>query len=466
MRTRTQASQVELSRLAYLQKHKKIYLDDAFQSQERWNLKDKQDYMTSVLEGRAVTSIILARLKSIVDALELAYGENHEDTVFFQKLMDEGYEYVTIDGNNRDRCISDFFDSEFALAEIEYDIGEDNLPTFKADMSNKYYNSLPADMKKIVDDTKINTLLVKESDRKGLADLFIAVNKGMNLNAQERRNAIMCVFGDWVRKLVETLKPGFEKIYTEKALNRRHADEMVVTSSVLIAKGIDGVSGADRDEAYSDNSASSVVFKKAVVPVLTDILENMIEPYGAGAINIDEFQSGNFIDLVMLVNHMRENKIYIEDFKAFYNWFSLKQNERIANPDVLYQGQKGTNVRTYSGLLRGTGKAFLKIRYDMLVESIGTIPDGVVTFRDRDRSFNPKLRYVFWKRQNGNCPLKNEYIEPRFIWNTDITHLDHDIPWSKEGETTEKNGQLVFADANLSKGNNLTDFMEIEPEDL
>ena len=103
LRTRTKLKQVELSRLAYLQKYNLIYLDDAFQSEERWTLKDKQEYMASVLEGRAVTSIILAHLSSIVPALELAYGKEHEDTVFFQNLLDEGYEYITIDGNNRDR---------------------------------------------------------------------------------------------------------------------------------------------------------------------------------------------------------------------------------------------------------------------------------------------------------------------------------------------------------------------------
>jgi len=34
-----------------------------------------------------------------------------------------------------------------------------------------------------------------------------------------------------------------------------------------------------------------------------------------------------------------------------------------------------------------------------------------------------------------------------------VTHIDHDIPWSKEGETSIENGQLVFADANLAKSN-------------
>ena len=458
-RTETTPSQEAFSTLAYLQKNKKIYLDDSFQSQERWSDKDKQEYMASLLEGRAITSIILADLASLVAALKIAFTEENEDYKFFKNLIDQGYEYITIDGNNRDRCISDFVDGKFALTNNEYNTGASNLPTFKADGSNNKYDTLPANAKKFIDDIELNVLVVTQCDRRGLADLFIAVNKGMNLNAQERRNAIMCVFGAEVRKLVKKLYKPFNKIYTDKAMNRRVADEMVVTASVICARGIDGITGSDRDIAYVDNSKELSIFSTAVTTIMTDILDEMVEPYGVGGIKIDDFESGNFIDLIMLMNYMRENKIVIENYKDFYNWWSIKQNERTSNTDILYTGS-GTNKRTYSGLLRGTGKNFLKIRYDFLVESLGTIPDGVVTFRDRDRTFDPKLRYTFWKRQDGICPLEEKYIEPRFIWDTSVTHLDHDIPWSKEGETSQENGQLTFADANIAKGNHV--FKEVK----
>jgi len=458
-RTETTPSQEAFSTLAYLQKNKKIYLDDSFQSQERWSDKDKQEYMASLLEGRAITSIILADLASLVAALKIAFTEENEDYKFFKNLIDQNYQYITIDGNNRDRCISDFVEKKFALINNEYNTGASYLPSFKADSSNNRYDTLPANAKKFIDDIEINLLVVTQCDRRGLADLFIAVNKGMNLNAQERRNAIMCVFGAEVRKLVKKLYKPFNKIYTDKAMNRRVADEMVVTAAVICARGIDGITGSDRDIAYVDNSKELSIFSTAVTPIMTDILDKMVKPYGVGGIKIDDFESGNFIDLIMLMNYMRENKIVIENYKDFYNWWSIKQNERTSNPDILYTGS-GTNKRTYSGLLRGTGRNFLKIRYDFLVESLGTIPDGVVTFRDRDRAFDPKLRYTFWKRQEGYCPLRNKYIEPRFIWDTSVTHLDHNIPWSKEGETSEENGQLTFADANIKKGNHI--FKEIK----
>ena len=53
-------------------------------------------------------------------------------------------------------------------------------------------------------------------------------------------------------------------------------------------------------------------------------------------------------------------------------------------------------------------------------------------------------------------------IAPRYIWDTKITHIDHNIPWSKEGKTLEENGQLTFADANLAKGADTT--IEVVPD--
>tara|TARA_R110001583_G_scaffold130456_1_gene282197 strand:+ start:318 stop:1757 length:1440 start_codon:yes stop_codon:yes gene_type:complete len=453
VRTKTEIKKVSIAKLAKLQSNNKIYLDDSFQSYDRWSITEKQEYICSILEGRAVTSIILASIDSLCSSLKLMFGEDNEDYLFFKSLKDKGYEYVTIDGNNRSRCIADFIDDGFPLAEKEYETDGDYLSFYKAKKENKYYTTLPADAKDFIDNISMNLLVVSKADRIGLASLFIAVNKGMNLNPQEKRNAIMCVFGDYVRKLSDDLNEGFKKIFTKNALNRRFADEMIVTASVIVANGIDNVGGVARDAAYTDTSKELKSFTAKVIPIMNQIVNDMVIPYGVGGIKIDGMDSGNFIDLIMLLDYMQMNSIYIDDYKLFYEWFILSQSSRVDSGEILYEGSKGTNKRTYSGLLRGTGKSFLKIRLDMLIESLSTIPEGVVTFRDEVRAFDSKLRYKFWKRQDGICPLMGEYIEPRFIWDTRITHLDHDMPWSKSGETSEENGQLTFAQANLSKGN-------------
>jgi|TARA_B110000285_G_C15102276_1_gene605706 hypothetical protein len=455
MKVNTTTGTMPFSKIAKLQKDKKIYLDESFQSNARWDVASSQSYMTSVFLGRAVTSIILADIKSIVASLRLAFGEDNDDYKFFKNLEGQGYEYITVDGNNRSRCINAFAEGNFPLTEQEYEIDDGYVPVFKANMSNKYYDSLPSDIQTYLNATKMNVLLVTQCDRVGLAALFIAVNKGMNLNAQEKRNAILCAFGAYVRKLAsdKKLAKTFVEIYGQRGVNRRYSDEMIVTAAVIVARGIDNITNAARDLAYTDTSEELSVFSSRVKPLITTIVENLVKAKGTGILEVGGMQSANFTDLIILLNYMQQNKIVIEDHSAFYDWFLLSQSERVANPDILYEGSKGTNKRTYAGLMRATSKAFLTIRQNMLIKSLGECPDDILTFRDTERNFDPKLRYFFWKRQEGICPLKNIYIEPRFIWDGSVTHIDHDIPWSKEGETSIENGQLVFADANLAKSN-------------
>jgi len=464
IRTKTVTKIVRLRDISDYQNMNRIYLDQSFQSEKRWELSDNQDYMESAFEGRAVTPITLALIDALVVSLDLAFGKDDEDYKFFNELKNKGYKYISIDGNNRDICISEFFNDKFPLKNMKYMIGEPNLDSFEAKKDNNKYSTLPPNVKKYVEDININLLIVTQADRLALAKLFDAVNKGMNLNSQEKRNAIMCIFGIYVRDLVNEFKEGFQKIYTEKAMNRRLPDELVVTASNIVKNGnaVGGITANTRTGAYVDNSDEQYIFQKKVRPIFKTILKDFVEPYGAGGIKIAAKIESNFTDLVMLLDYMNSHSIKIDDNKSFYDWWIESQSARLDDEKILYTSNgKSKDVRTYAGLQRGTRKEFLSIRRDMLIESLSTIPDNIITHRDAKRPLDFKLRYSFWKRQGGICPLEKKRIEPAYIWDTSITHLDHDIPWSKGGSSSEENGQLVFANANLSKGNSL-DFIEME----
>jgi hypothetical protein len=148
MKVNTTTGTMPFSKIAKLQKDGKIYLDESFQSNARWDVQSSQAYMTSVFLGRAVTAIILADIKSIVASLRLAFGEDNDDYKFFKDLEEQGFEFITVDGNNRSRCISAFAENNVPLSEQEYEIGDGYVPVFSANMSNKYYDSLPSDVQR------------------------------------------------------------------------------------------------------------------------------------------------------------------------------------------------------------------------------------------------------------------------------------------------------------------------------
>ena len=108
MKTVVIATTLRVSVLAELMRQNKIYLDEAFQSNTRWGTKAKQAFMKSLIEGRAVGAITLGHISSLKNAILLAFGDADEDYQYFSELEEQGYEYITIDGNNRDHCILDY----------------------------------------------------------------------------------------------------------------------------------------------------------------------------------------------------------------------------------------------------------------------------------------------------------------------------------------------------------------------
>jgi len=461
VKTKHDTYRLSVAQLAYLMSEHQIYLDEAFQSNTRWSTLMNQEYMRSIIEGRALTPITLGGIDEIVSVLERRYGPTHIDYKFFKDLKDQGYKYITIDGNNRDNCVAKFINNEFPLALGTYETEHGNLTQFDATNDAKYYKDLDPDVKNYIDQIFINFVVVTQSTRKGLAELFCNVNKGMTLNNQEKRNAIPCKFGQRVRDTTKKYEKGFGRIYSkikegkevidQKKINRRYPDELIVKAAVVCAHGVSkGILARELDQAYGDGTSEVIAFNRTdkVIGQLTKLAEK----FGKDAWRADGRDDSNMVDFIILLNHLNSNSVIIEDDEKFYNWFAESQLERTQCEDILYRGKKGTNIRTYAGLLRASNPAFLSIREKMLIESVGKVPDGVLTFRDTERNYDPKIRYTLWKRQNGLCEISKKKIDPRHILNGQVTHIDHYEPHRHGGETSLENARLVFKQANLEKG--------------
>lgn len=462
MRTISKPTLMTFGRLSELQREGLIYLDDAFQSNCRWTVALNQAYMKSILLGHAVTPIILGDVNSLTASCEVHYGEGSEEYKFFKNLQDQGYKYITIDGNNRDNCVCAFTKDEFPLIEGVYDIEEQDLPRFTAGKNDKIYSQLPANVKQYVEGVKINILLITQCDRIGLAALFSKVNEGLSLNDQEKRNAIMCRFGNMIRDLVKENLKAFEIMYSQKNINRRHPDEFCVSVAVIAANGLINLDRISRTKAYGDSTLEVITFEKTktIIKQIAYVVEN----YGASGFSIGSKFNNNLIDFAMLLNYMNTNNIVVDDWKKFYNHWVKCQSDYINDATILLNNKKGTAPKPYAKCLSANNKSTLNVRYEKQLDMISKVPDYVLTLRDETRLYDPKCRFIFWRRQNGICPLTNKPIEARFIYDGKITHVDHTVPWSKGGQTNSENGALVFASANLEKGNK--DMVDIDVEEL
>lgn len=66
--------------------------------------------------------------------------------------------------------------------------------------------------------------------------------------------------------------------------------------------------------------------------------------------------------------------------------------------------------------------------------------------KDRKRSYRGKIRATIYERDNGLCFHCGEHVEYKKM------HVDHVIPHTLGGKTSEENGVVSCRPCNLSKG--------------
>ena len=463
MRIRYTAKTKTIFWLAQLQASGKIYLDRSFQSRARWGTKEKQKYLTSCIEGFNLSPVTIAHIGALLIDVKENEGEECEDAIFFQKLLDQGYEFITVDGNNRDETLAQFFTSEvkedysLPLTQKKYDLGDRELSATK---TCKYFAQFGKEEQEFFKNIPIQIHFIKEGGRKALRKAFRCVNDGMKLNDQELRNADSCIFADLVRDLVDDCLPGFEKLYTAAKINRRHPDEFIVDVAILNAQGLVMINPTARDLAYGDNTKEKTQFQKTkrIITQITDITKK----WGKTGLNVEKKLKGTLYDLVMLLRHINNNKIRIDNLEGFYNFFIKTQSARVKDPKIIWNSQKGNDPRAYAGLLKNLQPEFLQIRESILIESLKDIDEGILTYLDPVRNFSPTMRFTLWKRQGGKCAITGEPISPIEVCNGNITHIDHEKPYTLGGPTTLENARLVFKGANLSKGAKFDPNLDLE----
>ena len=129
---------ISAKRIAELQNDDKIYLDLSFQSEERWNDTQRRKYVKSLLSNSCPTPIVLADVQSCMKYCEDTYGVDSADYLYFKEQDDVGYQYISIDGNNRSRTIGRFVKNNFSdLNKLR----ENLIKSKKNDLYKLYSNS-------------------------------------------------------------------------------------------------------------------------------------------------------------------------------------------------------------------------------------------------------------------------------------------------------------------------------------
>jgi hypothetical protein len=421
--------------------YSQVGLDLSFNSEERWDGAQASRYATSLVTGMAPSKIIVANIDVCIDPTL----EGSSDRDYFQSWLDQGKKYIAIDGNNRTITINKYLNGDVSIIHGEYVLP--NGPVIIGSHNDKYHTH-PKPLKEYIENNvKITICEYIAASRVDLSRIFINVNNGIALNAQEMRNAQLVPIAGEVRDLSSTYAKAFKHIF-KNGNGRRNIDDQIANMAVYHTYGADhGVSKKDKDEAYTDNSTVWTDFiakggKKSIEETLKILTK-------FGDANLRETSA--LMNFYMVIDSIITNKQNILDKKELYNWFVRTENKRMGDPSVAISLERG-ETRNFAGCCRAMTRELLLARYEIIMRDLQSIPDNIITSVDPERLFTTLQRYKMWEVQGAVCPQTGKPIPEEEINNHEIWAADHIFPYSKGGPTTVENGQLVCKTWNQQKG--------------
>jgi len=354
------------------------------------------------------------------------------------KGNDERFEVV--DGQQRLRAIWEFFDGKFKLPNESEAINGENIAGCK-------YSDLSTKLKIKFDVYALDVVILDTSEEDDVRDMFLRLQNGTTLRAQERRNAYPGKMRDFVKILSK--HQFFDSVHFS---NRRYQHDLVAAQFICLelAGGPTNIKKADLDKMYLEHKDFDE--KSSPAKQVHRILDKL---RGTFPEKTPELEHHSVISLYCVVSQILEQ--YAENYAmpVLGDWFIKFEQERSSaeakNDDE--EDKKRNDWLEYKDKTGHSTDAVSSIQFRvdfMLTHFLSSYPD--LPLKDKQRLFTEAQRKAIYRKDKMHCQLRIKCDGKRLSW--DNWHCDHIKPWTKGGPTTVANGQAACAECNQAKGAN------------
>lgn len=340
--------------------------------------------------------------------------------------------YDVVDGQQRIRAIWSFYDNEYPLP-------KDADPINGIEIKNKRYSELEPEISDIIDTYNLDFVILDKNDEE-IREMFLRLQNGTSLKAQEKRNAIPSKMRDFVKSV--SSHQFFDKVNFKDS---RFTYDLIAAQMCLLAinGNITNVKDKDLNDMYWNNTEFDGNCEQAkTIRKILDYLNTMFESKSP------ELQRYSVISLFLLIMDLMPNYDIRGREKEIYDWFiefennrtldRMKEAEEQDSVLVLYQRWISNSSDTYESLTYRH-----KVLKESLLSKVKKLP-----LKDSQRSFDEAQRQVIYRRDKGICQKCKKHCD----WND--WEADHIVPWSKGGQTEIENGQVLCPSCNSSKSDN------------
>ncbi len=406
----------------------------SFQRQACWKESSEVSYVSGIAANR-YPGVLLA-----ADVNECSSNDYYSD--FWKDLSDNGYELLSIDGNNRTTTLSRFVNNEFKI---------------KFHGKRLYFNEMSPDDQEHFLNREVDVVVHLDVSREECTAIFLEHNESEKLRPQEKRNAMLYKISPVNREFELRVRNRMVDLKLFKQDNPfRKNDEMLLWllcyledyTKMTNKKRLDEVWSLNEVEIRSDYNR----LKSFVTKVIPDFLSYFKFKGASTEIAIR--------DLAIMFGYLHSNDIkpsrattsvFIGGLAK--KLFKLMKSHQEEFPNEL---KDGTNV-PYSTLVeRHQDALYFPARVEALIKYVlkPALEDAQES-KSAERSnlaSQKSTRYELWKTQSFVCPAtKKDIADPL----SPEWEVDHVIPLEEGGPDELENFQLVCKDYNRSKGANI-----------
>ncbi len=429
----TELTKMTVNELVELRKHDMVKVNHEYQRGEVWKPEQKRKLIDSVMRGYQLPVIYLHDVeKNIAGRLQQSYE--------------------IIDGQQRIDALYRYCEGEFPLYNVN-DLHA-KFPGFlqskPCPWGGKYFMELSEELQSHLLNAQLPVASITAADDNEVRDLFVRLQSGFPLNAQEKRDSYPGAFTEFILRFGGKPEipryPGHQFFQTvlgmKPGADRGKTRQLAAQIAILFLKRQEG--GPDTyvdintdalDDFYYDNldfdqESPSAKRLTEILSKLTDLLGKRRGP---------KLRGHDAIHLMLLLDSIWDD--YTRSWESELSKAQDSFSEALANgtqkakdgqPDDFWN-RYGTWIRSNSD--RGDS---IRRRHQFysarMAEFMGNLEP-----KDPRRAFNQLEREIIYYRERGQCQLC-EAIVP---WDEAEAH--HIIPHGRGGETTLENGALVHA---------------------
>jgi hypothetical protein len=440
-------------------KHGNLFLSpEEYQRENAWDFGQKQLLIDTIFRGMDIPKLYFWKIDRYTLANGYPDGATRE---FYRNILERKwkenddpnpYIYEIVDGQQRIRTILEYMDVKPPNDMVYRGTWHDPFPAL-ADTPmarGKLYSQLNADQQTKFEESSLTIMVLEKATIEEIRDMFLRLQNGTPLNAQQKRYAMGSNIGKLAREL------GNLHFFTKSVyFSNSGYDHYRVASQIIhleIKGKIISCTSKQLDKLYS--TYKNVQMEPLVVSKTKKVLAILGEIFPVQNPHLNRSYA---LSLYWLISHILDTySIPKSEYQKLRENFEKLDHDRLVAMDRDFSEANDSILSDLTqSMSRGTdGVDGISTRHDILsqflFEGVSLIPNPDL---DPVRNFTHEEKLIIYRRGGGVCQLEHDGKVCGRPLDFNDTVVDHIIPHSKRGKTELSNGRIAFKACNIARSN-------------